>query len=111
MTTIDFFLILVVAFGTYLLRLLPFKASLIKSTDNKSDSKLFDKLFEVAGVCIIAALLVGSFAMPAKEEMLKYLICVSISSIVVTVACLKWKNPGIGVVSGITIYALLNFII
>ncbi len=103
--------IIVIGIGTYLLRYLPLKASILRSNgkDNKKD--ITTNIFEIAGISIVASLFVSSIDIPQICENFPYFLNVCISSVIVILICSKWKNPGLSVIVGIISFAILGFIL
>ena len=99
-------IIAAVALGTYLLRYLPLRASSGKLSATSSQAQNLNRGFEIAGICVIAALFLSSLSLPEGQSPAIGAIRVAASLAVVAAAGYKWRNPGVGVLLGILCFAL-----
>ena len=106
-----FLAVCTIALGTYLLRYLPLRASYRSLHASVSRAGNLNRAFEIAGICIIAALFLHSVSLPETNAPPIAALRLAVSLAVVAAASHIWKNPGIGVFTGIACFALFPFVL
>ena len=104
-------IIAAVALGTYLLRYLPLRASSGKLSDSVRTSRNLTRGFEIAGICVIAALFLHAVSLPEGQPPTIGAIRLTASLAVVAAAGYWWRNPGVGVILGILCFALFPLLL
>ena len=92
--------VLLIAVGTYLIRVVPFVLSSKKETGKKSWHQI-NLFFQLMGPSMIAALLVVSVVSPLKTQDTSQLINVAMGFSGVGVSHWLWNNSGISVLAGV----------
>ena len=111
MTTESFIAIFAIALGTYLLRYLPLRAS-ARSLHAASDRAAnLNRGFEIAGICVIAALFLHSVSLDGDSTPSIAAIRLTVSLAAVAATSHAWKNPGVGVLAGILCFALFPLLL
>lgn len=103
-------LVLLVAIGTYLMRLLPLWVTLKAKSVRTSESKAYSRTLALAAPAIIAALLVAS-VVPAKPEVTASELVRRLVGLSVAAVAFRWRpHLAIAVFGGVAVYALLSLI-
>lgn len=111
MTAESFIAICAIALGTYLLRYLPLRASTRSLHAASNRAANLNRGFEIAGICVIAALFLHSVSLPKDQPQAVGALRVAGSLAVVAAASLRWRNPGVGVILGILCFALFPLVL
>ncbi len=100
-----------IALGTYVLRYLPLRASFkgLRASANKGAT--LNRAFEIAGICVIAALFLHSVSLPQGHPPFLAALRLVASLSVVAAVSHAWKNPGVGVLAGILCFALFPLLL
>ncbi|MEF8824686.1 MAG: AzlD domain-containing protein [Desulfohalobiaceae bacterium] len=111
MTIESFIAVCAIALGTYLLRYLPLRASArnLHAASNRAAS--LNRCFEIAGICVIAALFLHSVSLPGDSPPSIAAVRLTASLAAVAGASHAWKNPGVGVLAGILCFALFPLLL
>ena len=104
-------IIAAVALGTYLLRYLPLRASSGKLSASSGPARNLNRGFEIAGICVIAALFLSSLSLPQGQPPAIGAARVAAALAVVAAAGYRWRNPGVGVLLGILCFALFPLVL
>ncbi len=96
----EVFIILTVAIATYLTRLLPF---LLK---DRIDFERWGNFLSSSSTAIISSLFVTSFVGAQREP--KDLPVGIVSLLIVTLTFLRWRNLGLSIISGISMYFFIS---
>ena len=100
-----------IAIGTYLLRYLPFRASYRSLHSSTNRAMVLNRAFEIAGICVIAALFLHSLSLPEGDAPSLAAVRLTVSLAAVGAAAHTWKNPGVGVLAGILCFALFPLLL
>jgi branched-subunit amino acid transport protein len=100
-----------IALGTYLLRYLPLRASYRSLHASTNRAVVLNRAFEIAGICVIAALFLHSLSLPEGDAPSLAAVRLTVSLAAVAAASHIWKNPGVGVLLGILCFALFPIIL
>jgi len=103
--------ITVIALGTYLLRYLPLRTSYRSLHTSTNRTMVLNRAFEIAGICVIAALFLHSVSLPEGRPPSLAALRLTASLIMVAAISHAWKNPGMGVLAGILCFALFPLLL
>lgn len=103
--------ITVIALGTYLLRYLPLRASYRSLHASTHRASTLNRAFEIAGICVIAALFLHSVGLPEDDAPSIAAVRLTVSLAAVAAASRAWRNPGVGVLLGIFCFALFPLLL
>lgn len=103
-------LVLLVAIGTYLMRLLPLWVTLGANPARTSGNKAFSRALALAAPAIIAALLVAS-VVPAKPDATVSEMARRLVGLLVAAVAFRWRpNLAMAVFVGVAVYAVLSLL-
>lgn len=111
MTQESLIAICAIALGTYLLRYLPLRASTRSLHGASNKAANLNRGFEIAGICVIAALFLHSVSLPEGSDPSFAAVRLIASLAAVAAASHAWKNPGVGVLGGILCFALFPLVL
>ncbi len=111
MTIESFIAICAIALGTYLLRYLPLRASARNLHASSGRAARLNRGFEIAGICVIAALFLHSVSLPGNSTPAFAVLRLTASLAAVAATSHAWKNPGVGVLAGIFCFALFPLVL
>jgi len=111
MTAESFIAICAIALGTYLLRYLPLRASTRNLHAASNGAANLNRGFEIAGICVIAALFLHSVSLPGDSAPAFAAVRLIASLAAVAAASRAFRNPGVGVLAGILCFALFPLLL